>query len=180
MMSRIIRKSISIPDGVKIKFSDGLLEVIGNNGFLLLEVKRSIDIIVSDDNKEVNVKEKFFSLENKAILGTTAILLRNMLFGVTFWHTRKLKFVGVGYKASLNLGHLILYLGYSHLIYYKIPDNIYIDILDNSEILVRGVCKQRVGQVSAEIRRKRPPERYKGKGVRYIDEIILLKEGKKK
>lgn len=180
MMSRIIRKSINIPDSVKVKFNDGLLEVVGSKGCLLLEVKKSIDIIISEDEKEMYVKEKFFDVGNKAILGTTAILLKNMVFGVTFWHTRKLKFVGVGYKASLSLGHLVLYLGYSHLIYYKIPDNIHIDILDNSEILVRGVCKQKVGQVSAEIRRKRPPERYKGKGVRYGDEIILLKEGKKK
>jgi large subunit ribosomal protein L6 len=179
-MSRIIRKSINIPDGVKIKCINGLLEVVGSKGSLLLEIIRSVDIIVSENNKEVNVKEKFYDEANKAILGTTAVLLKNMIFGVMFWHTQKLKFVGVGYKASLNLGYLVLYLGYSHLIYYKIPNNIYVDILDNNEILVRGVCKQKVGQVSAEIRRKRPPERYKGKGIRYIDEIILLKEGKKK
>lgn len=181
-MSRIVKK-IVVPSNVVLNYENDLLKVEGPKGAMSLKLHELLDVVIKDTTlgKELLVVEKGEGLlRNKSLLGTFTILIKNIFQGVVSNHEKKLKLVGVGYKVVLDKDNLILHLGFSHTVLYKIPVGVVVKVLDSNEILVSGVCKHQVGQVSAEIRSKRPPELYKGKGIRYLNEVIILKEGKKK
>lgn len=177
-MSRISKNPISIPDGVEYKQVDSIVSIKGKLGEL--HQKITSDINITFKNSIVNVKAANDSKHAHAMSGTMRSLLFNMVCGVSKGYEKKLKLVGVGYRAQLESSTLILNLGYSHLINYAIPEGIKIELSSPTEVMIKGIDKQKVGQVAAEIRSYRSPEPYKGKGVRYADEVIILKEVKKK
>ena len=176
-MSRIGNAPISIPDGVEVGIDNQKIEIKGPKGQLNLDVHNLVTAVVADDAiaiKPVNDSKAAVSLQ-----GTMRALLNNMVRGVTQGFERKLEIVGVGYRAQLQGKKLNLSLGFSHPVELNIPEGIEIETPSQTEIVVRGVDKQRVGQVAADIRAFRKPEPYKGKGVRYADERIVRKEAKK-
>jgi len=178
-MSRIARRPLIIPSNVTVEqVETGRLLVKGPNGQFDQVVHPAVN--VSMENNEISLKLKEGQKEHKAQLGTACVLLANCLIGVTKGFEKKLTLVGVGYRAKLQGNSLELSLGYSHPVIYPVPEGITIEVPSATEIVVKGAEKQKVGQVSAETRMKRPPEPYKGKGVRYSDEQIILKETKKK
>ena len=177
-MSRLAKKPISIPYGTEVINIDFMVSFSGPKGELKYFLHKSIKINI--ENNLLYVKQNVDIDYNKAILGTTYVILVNMINGVNNGFSKKLILKGVGYKAKIEKNILELSLGYSHPVFYKIPFGINIEVLNNIEVIIAGICKQKVGQVAADIRSKRLPEAYKGKGIRYSDEIILLKETKKK
>jgi len=177
-MSRIAKKPLPLPKGVEFNHSSDVLKVKGPKGELTMTVNSEVEIVVEDD--VANVKPRSGSRFSSAIAGTTRALISNMLTGVTAGFERKLALVGVGYRAKMQGKKLDLTLGFSHPVVYEVPDGIDIETPSQTEIIIKGIDKQKVGQVAAEIRQYRPPEPYKGKGVRYADERVVLKEAKKK
>jgi len=177
-LSRIAKQPITIPNGVELKEANGVLSVKGPKGELKLELSSEIGVSVEDGN--ANIANKTGSKFAFAMAGTTRALLSNMVTGVSDGFERKLELVGVGYRAKASGKNLNLTLGFSHPVDYKAPEGIDIETPSQTEVVVKGIDKQKVGQVAAEIRRFRPPEPYKGKGVRYADEHVLIKEAKKK
>lgn len=175
-MSRVAKKPIPVPAGVDLQVTDGRLTVKGGNGSLELDLPAGIGISVADGVGTVEVGAG----ATLAMAGTIRSLVNNMVVGVTSGFERKLELVGVGYRAQAQGKTLNLTLGFSHPVNYPVPEGITIETPSQTEILVKGIDKQKVGQVSAEIRAYRPPEPYKGKGVRYSDERVLRKEAKKK
>ena len=173
-MSRIGKKAIAIPAGVKVAVSGNTVTVEG-------KVKLSLDlpphVAVEVADNQVLVKQASEAREAGAMHGLARSLINNMVIGVTAGFKKELQIVGVGYKAALQGSKLNLSLGYSHPIVYQIPEGVKVTLNEN-KILVEGADKQLVGQTAAEIRRFRSPEPYKGKGIRYVDERIVLKEGK--
>jgi large subunit ribosomal protein L6 len=174
-MSRVAKKPISIPKGVEINLNGRQLSMKGPKGNLQMDLHPSVSIEKSDT--ELNVKAADGAM---VMAGTTRALLNNMMVGVTRGYERKLNLVGVGYRAQAQGKKLNLTLGFSHPVEYAVPEGVKIETPSQTEILVSGVDKQKVGQAAADIRAYRPPEPYKGKGVRYSDERIVLKEAKKK
>jgi large subunit ribosomal protein L6 len=176
-MSRVAKNPIELPKGVEIKVDGGRASVKGPKGEL------SMDII---PGVSVNIEGTIATVEltggsaNMAIAGTIRSLIANMVVGVTVGFERKLELVGVGYRAQAQGKVLNLTLGFSHPVEFEVPEGITIETPSQTEILIKGIDKQIVGQVAANIRRYRPPEPYKGKGVRYSDERVQLKEAKKK
>jgi len=156
----------------------GALTVKGPKGSLSMPLRAEIEVKQADGALSVSARSggRFAN----AMAGTTRALIQNMVTGVTSGFERKLELVGVGYRAQAQGKKLNLALGFSHPVEYQVPDGISVETPTQSEILVKGIDRQRVGQVAAELRRFRPPEPYKGKGVRYSDERIVLKEAKKK
>ena len=177
-MSRIARKPLEIPAGVEFKQNEKLVTVKGPKGELSYNIHDAV--IVEVEGNVVNVAPNKGHDLARSMLGTTRVLLGNMVTGVSQGFEKKLQLVGVGYRAKVQGKALELNLGYSHPVSYPIPEGITIETPSNTDVIVKGADKQRVGQVSAEIRELRPPESYKGKGVRYADERIVLKETKKK
>jgi large subunit ribosomal protein L6 len=177
-MSRVAKKPISIPSGVDVRMDGNNVIVKGAKGQLQHSVHR--DIAVAQENGALQVTVTREGSETNALAGTTRALLNNMVTGVTAGFERKLTLVGVGYRAQVQGKVLNLTLGFSHPVAYPIPAGITIETPSQTEIVVKGIDKQQLGQVAAEIRAYRPPEPYKGKGVRYADEQIVLKEAKKK
>jgi large subunit ribosomal protein L6 len=177
-MSRVAKAPVPVAKGVEIKISGQNLTVKGAKGSLSLDVHG--DVVVEQDGAELVVKPAAESKAAWAMAGTMRALLNNMVVGVSAGFERKLQLVGVGYRAQGKGKVLNLSLGFSHPIDYPVPEGITIDTPSQTEIVVSGCDKQRVGQVAAEIRAFRPPEPYKGKGVRYADEHVLRKEAKKK
>ncbi|UCG72671.1 MAG: 50S ribosomal protein L6 [Chromatiales bacterium] len=177
-MSRVASKPVPLPKGVELKQTGEDLAVKGPKGELHLAVNREVEIKV--DGSEASVATRSGSRFANAMAGTTRALLGNMVTGVTDGFERKLELVGVGYRAQTKGKALSLTLGFSHPVEYPVPDGITIETPSQTEIVVKGIDKQKVGQVAAEIRRYRPPEPYKGKGVRYSDERVVMKEAKKK
>jgi large subunit ribosomal protein L6 len=177
-MSRIARKPLKIPAGVEFKQNEKLVTVKGPKGELSYNTHEAV--IVTFEGDVVNVKAQENHDLAKPMVGTTRVLLENMVTGVSQGFEKKLQLVGVGYRAKVQGKALDLNLGFSHPVRYPIPDGITIETPSNTDVIVKGADKQKVGQVSAEIRELRPPESYKGKGVRYADERIVLKETKKK
>lgn len=175
-MSRIGKQPIQIPDGVEIKLDDNLVKVKGPKGELTQKLHPDIEVGIKD--KEVLVKLKEGKKKNTAIWGTYRSLIANMIEGVTKGFGKKLIFEGVGYRASADKGKLVLSLGFSHPIEIQAPKGIEFKIEKNT-IIVSGTDKQLVGEIAADIRAKRKPEPYKGKGIRYEDEVIRRKAGKK-
>jgi large subunit ribosomal protein L6 len=173
-MSRIGKKAIAIPAGVKVAVSGNTVTVEGK-AKLSLDLPPYVAVEVADN--QVLVKQASEAREAGAMHGLARSLINNMVIGVTAGFKKELQIVGVGYKAALQGSKLNLSLGYSHPIVYQIPEGVKVTLNEN-KILVEGADKQLVGQTAAEIRRFRSPEPYKGKGIRYVDERIVLKEGK--
>jgi large subunit ribosomal protein L6 len=174
-MSRVAKKPVDLPQGVSATIGADAVTVKGAKGSLTLAIKHGIKVVQQDKHLEVaaDVGEGL-----NAIAGATRAHLANMVTGVTKGYEKKLELVGVGYRAAVQAKSLTLTLGYSHLINYAIPEGVTIETPTQTEIIVKGIDRQRVGQTAAEIRGFRPPEPYKGKGVKYSDEKISLKEAK--
>jgi large subunit ribosomal protein L6 len=177
-MSRIAKKPLPLPKGVDLNQSADVLKVKGPKGELTMAVNS--EVVVSLEDSVASVSPRSGSKFSIAMAGTTRALINNMLTGVTDGFERKLALVGVGYRAKAQGKKLDLTLGFSHPVVYTAPDGIEIETPSQTEIVVKGIDKQKVGQAAAEIRRYRPPEPYKGKGVRYADEHVIRKEAKKK
>jgi large subunit ribosomal protein L6 len=177
-MSRIAKAPIKLPKGVSVEISGQDVKVKGPKGTLDWCVHPTVS--VCEENGEIRVAPAEGQTQAWAMAGTTRALLNNMVTGCSTGFTRKLTLVGVGYRAQGKGDVLNLSLGFSHPIDYPVPAGITIETPSQTEILVSGADKQRVGQVASEIRAFRPPEPYKGKGVRYADENVLRKEAKKK
>jgi large subunit ribosomal protein L6 len=170
---------VDLPQGVSATIGADAVTLKGAKGSLTLAIKNGIKVVQQDKHLEVQAVDATAEGMN-AIAGSTRAHLANMVTGVTTGYQKKLELVGVGYRAAVQAKNLTLTLGYSHLINYAIPDGIIIETPTQTEIIVKGIDRQRVGQIASEIRGFRPPEPYKGKGVKYSDEKISLKEAKKK
>lgn len=174
-MSRVAKNPVTVPAGVDVSISGSELKVKGPKGSLSLELHPTISIEQKDGLYQVSPG----NVNNMAMAGTFRALMANMVTGVSEGFQKKLQLVGVGYRAQLQGKDLSLALGFSHPVVYSTPEGITIETPSQTEIIVSGCDKQRVGQVAAEIRAYRPPEPYKGKGVRYADEHVVRKEAKK-
>jgi len=177
-MSRIANQPVVLPKGVEIKQAAGEIVVKGPKGELSMAVNSEISIGVEEG--QLTFAAKSGSRFAHAMSGTTRSLVNNMVTGVSDGFERKLELVGVGYRAKAQGKKLNLTLGFSHPVDHAVPEGITIETPSQTEILVKGIDKQKVGQVAADIRSYRPPEPYKGKGVRYSDEHVVRKEAKKK
>ena len=169
---------VDLPQGVSATIGADSVTVKGAKGSLTLSLKNGIKVVQQDKHLAVEADSAGEGLN--AIAGATRAHLANMVTGVTKGYEKKLELVGVGYRAAVQAKSLTLTLGFSHLINYAIPEGVTIETPSQTEIVVKGIDRQRVGQTAAEIRGFRPPEPYKGKGVKYSDEKISLKEAKKK
>ncbi len=174
-MSRVAKKPIALPKGVEFKNDNGQLSVKGGKGNLSIAQPEGVEITV--ENNEILLSPA--RPERMAMTGTLRAILANMVKGVSEGFERKLELVGVGYRAAMQGKDLNLSLGFSHPVLFKAPDGITIATPTQTEIVVTGADKQMVGEVAAKIRGYRPPEPYKGKGVKYSDEVIIRKEAKK-
>ncbi len=178
-MSRISKKPIQVPSNVNLTISDTEIIVKGPLGSLQQELLEE-HVKVSCENNTLHVNTTNSTKLAHSISGTMRSLINNMITGVTAGFERRLNIIGVGYRAQAAGDILNLSLGFSHPIAYKMPNGISVATPTQTEIVIKGIDKQQVGQVAAEIRSFRRPEPYKGKGVRYSDEIVTLKETKKK
>jgi len=176
-MSRIGRKPIPIPDAVSVEVAPGRVSVKGPKGEL--EQQLSPDMAIERDDSAIVVKRPTDRGEHRALHGLTRSLIANMVEGVTDGFEKRLEIQGVGYRAQLKGKKLEMALGYSHPVSLEPPEGIEFEVPQPTEIIVRGIDKQLVGQVAADIRKRRPPEPYKGKGIRYRDEHVLRKVGKR-
>lgn len=177
-MSRISKYPVDIPDKVDVSLTEKKVTVKGPLGELHHQINSDVKIDRNENALQVLAVNN--SKQAKAMSGTMRSLLANMVHGVAKGFEKKLSLVGVGYRAQMDGKNLKLSLGYSHSILHKIPQDIKIETPAATEILIKGIDRQKVGQVAAEIRAYRKPEPYKGKGVRYSDEVVILKEAKKK
>ena len=177
-MSRIAKAPIELAQGVEFNQEGNVVTIKGGKGTLSLELNNEVELSHADNRLQVAPRSG--SRFSTAMAGTTRALLANMATGVTEGFERKLELVGVGYRGQAQGGKLNLTLGFSHPVVYQIPDGVTVETPSQTEIVIKGADKQQVGQVAAEIRGYRPPEPYKGKGVRYSDERVVLKEAKKK
>ncbi len=177
-MSRIAKQPVELPKGVEFQQSGTVVTVKGGKGSLSMELNTEVQI--AQDEGMLSFTPRSGSKFAIAMSGTTRALLANMVTGVSDGFERKLELVGVGYRAQAAGNKLNLTLGFSHPVVYDVPEGISIETPSQTEVMIKGTDKQKVGQVAAEIRRFRPPEPYKGKGVRYANERVVLKEAKKK
>jgi large subunit ribosomal protein L6 len=177
-MSRIGKHPVDIPQGVDVDIQGSALTAKGKLGQLSLTLVKEVEAKVEDGKVWVSPREE--SVSAHKFWGTMRSLVNNAVTGVSEGFTRNLEINGVGYRAQVQGKDLVLQLGYSHEVRYPVPDGITIQCADQTHISVHGADKQQVGQTAANIRAKRPPEPYKGKGIKYADEYILRKEGKKK
>ncbi len=180
-LSRIGRKPVNIPAGVEAKFENGVLTVKGPKGTLTLNVNPNMIVEVNATEIAIKVPEDKSPKaikKNRALHGLTRSLVANMVTGVTQGYQKKLEVKGVGYRVQKKGKDLVMNLGYSHQVIVSDTDDIKIEAPDPNTILITGIDKQKVGQFAAEVREKRPPEPYKGKGIKYADEVIHRKEGK--
>jgi large subunit ribosomal protein L6 len=176
-MSRVAKAPVDLPQGVTATVTAELVTIKGAKGSLSLPLTGGVTVLQED--KQLNVQYQGLGAM-RVQAGATRAHLANMVAGVTKGYEKKLELVGVGFRATVQGKNLNLTLGFSHPVQYAIPDGISIESAAPTEILIKGIDRQKVGQVAAEIRHIRPPEPYKGKGVRYANEQITLKEGKKK
>ena len=175
-MSRIGKKPVEIPAGVEVKIDGNTVTVIGPKGTLTQAVHPNMSVEV--EGNEIKVTRPNDNKENRSLHGLTRSLIANMVEGVSNGISKALEINGVGYRAVKKGNDLELTIGYSHLVNMKTPEGLTVEVPDNNKIIVSGPDKQAVGQFAAEIRSKRPPEPYKGKGIKYADEHIRRKEGK--
>jgi len=177
-MSRVANNPVTIPAGVEVSIASGTVNIKGSKGAMAHNVPDAVD--VRQENSQLTVVAREGAANANALSGTTRALLNNIVVGVSEGFEKKLQLVGVGYRAQAQPNVLNLTLGFSHPVEFAIPEGIAIETPTQTEVVVRGINKQQVGQVAANIRALRPPEPYKGKGVRYADEQIVRKEAKKK
>lgn len=177
-MSRVAKNPVKIPAGVEINLDDRRIKIKGAKGELSREVHAWVE--VSRDGDELRFAANQSRQEAIALAGTTRAVVGNMVTGVSQGFERRLQLVGVGYRAQAQGKSLSLTLGFSHPVDFPVPEGITVETPTQTEVLVKGIDKQLVGQVAAKIRAYRPPEPYKGKGVRYADERVVLKDAKKK
>ena len=176
-MSRIGKMPISIPNGVDVTLGEGnLVTVKGPKG--TLSQKLSEKMTIANDNGVITITRPNDEKENRALHGLTRTLLHNMVVGVTEGYKKELDVNGVGYRVAKEGKKLTMNIGYSHPVVMEEIDGITIDVPSPNKIIINGIDKQKVGQFAAEVRGKRPPEPYKGKGIKYTDEVIRRKEGK--
>ena len=175
-MSRLGRKPVNIPAGVEVKVSDGVVTVKGPKGTLTQKVHPNMDVKV--EGAEVIVSRPDDNKENRSLHGLTRSLIQNMVIGVTEGYKKELEVNGVGYRVQKQGKNLVMNLGYSHQVIVSDTDDITIEAPTPNKIIINGIDKQKVGQFAAEVREKRPPEPYKGKGIKYAGEVIRRKEGK--
>lgn len=177
-MSRIAKEPVELPQGVEFSQSGTTVTLKGSKGSLFLDLNSEVELEQEDNS--LQVKARSGSRFANAVSGTTRALLANMVRGVTEGFEKKLELVGVGYRAQAQGGKLNLTLGFSHPVVYTVPEGVTVETPSQTEVVIKGIDKQKVGQVAAEIRHFRPPEPYKGKGVRYAGERVVMKEAKKK
>ena len=176
-MSRIGNKPITVPDGVEVAIEPERVRVKGPKGELSERVERAMAVEQSDG--EVHVKRPTDRGEHRALHGLTRSLIANMVEGVTSGFEKRLEIQGVGYRASLKGKALELSVGYSHTVSLPAPDGIEFEVPQPTQVIVRGASKQQVGEIAAQVRKVRPPEPYKGKGIRYQGEQVTRKVGKR-
>ena len=177
-MSRIAKNPVALASGINVSIAGQQVDVKGPKGNLHMTVHEDVEVMQDDNN--LRVAPKNGSKAANAMAGTMRALLNNMVTGVSAGFEKKLQLVGVGYRAQMKGADLNLTLGFSHPVDYVVPEGVSVATPSQTEIVVSGIDKQKVGQVAAEIRAYRSPEPYKGKGVRYADETIVMKEAKKK
>jgi large subunit ribosomal protein L6 len=177
-MSRVAKNPVVLPDGIEFSQSGTTVTLKGKKGALSLDLNSEVQ--VAQEGNELSVMRRSNSRFASAMSGTTRALLANMVLGVSDGFEKKLELVGVGYRAQAQGKKLNLTLGFSHPVVFSVPEGISVETPSQTEVIIRGADKQQVGHVAAEIRRFRPPEPYKGKGVRYSDERVIIKEAKKK
>lgn len=177
-MSRVAKSPVVIPAGVEVKFGTDVLTIKGKNGELSLPLSQDVNIALEEG--QLTFAPTNDSKQAGAMSGTVRALVNNMVKGVAEGFEKKLQLIGVGYRAQAQGQVLNLSLGFSHPIAYELPEGVTAVTPSQTEIVISGADKQKVGQVAAEVRGYRPPEPYKGKGVRYADETVVIKETKKK
>jgi large subunit ribosomal protein L6 len=177
-MSRVAKNPIPVPAGVDVNLSAAAITVKGPQGTLTQALTQQVTVKHVDGHLQVAAANQ--TAAARAMSGTTRALLANMVNGVTKGFERKLTLVGVGYRAQAQGSKLSLSLGFSHPVEHVMPEGVKVETPSQTEILIKGADKQKVGQVAADVRAYRAPEPYKGKGVRYADEVVSLKETKKK
>ena len=175
-MSRIGRKPISIPAGVEVKFENSVMTVKGPKGTLTQKINPNMTVEINDGI--IEVKRPNDDKMNRSLHGLTRTLIANMMVGVTEGYKKQLEVNGVGYRCQKQGKQLVMNLGFSHNVVFEDTEDITIEVPGPNSIIIHGADKQKVGQFAAEIREKRPPEPYKGKGIKYVDEYIRRKEGK--
>ena len=175
-MSRIGRKPINIPAGVEAKFENGVITVKGPKGTLTQKVHPNMDVQI--DGAVITVARPDDQKENRSLHGLTRTLINNMVVGVSEGFKKELEVNGVGYRVQKQGKDLVMNVGYSHQVIMSDNEDITIEVPGPNKIIINGTDKQKVGQFAAEVRSKRPPEPYKGKGIKYVDEYIRRKEGK--
>ncbi|GAB3630064.1 50S ribosomal protein L6 [Pandoraea terrae] len=177
-MSRVGKSPIALAKGIEASLAGNVLTVKGPLGSLTRGVNVLVNVKIENDTITFAPADE--SREANALYGTERALVNNMVTGVSKGFEKKLQLVGVGYRAKAEGTSLKLELGFSHDVVYSLPEGVKAETPTQTEIIIKGVDKQRIGQVAAEVRGYRPPEPYKGKGVRYADEVVILKETKKK
>jgi len=177
-MSRVANSPVSLPSGVEVKLNGQDFSVKGTKGQMAFAIHDSVVLVQEDD--ELKVRAKGEDKDARAMAGTMRALVQNMVTGVSEGFEKRLELQGVGYRAQSQGKTLTMQLGFSHPVVYELPEGISAETPSQTEIVIAGVDRQRVGQVCAEIRSFRPPEPYKGKGVRYAGEYVKRKEAKKK
>ena len=175
-MSRIGNKPVAVPQGVEVKIDGQHITVKGPKGTLEREIHKNISLEMAEN--EIKVTRKNDEPSNRALHGLTRTLISNMITGVTHEYSKELQINGVGYRVAKQGNNLNLTLGYSHPVIFEAPAGITFDVPNPNTIIVKGIDKELVGQTAAVIRTKRPPEVYRGKGIKYADEVIRRKEGK--
>ncbi|RRJ82216.1 50S ribosomal protein L6 [Aestuariirhabdus litorea] len=177
-MSRVAKAPVEIPSGVQVTLNGQELSIKGGKGTLQLDIHNNVE--VKQEENVLTFAPRDGAKQSRALAGTTRALVNNMVVGVTQGYEKKLQLIGVGYRAAAQGNTLNLTLGYSHPVNYDLPEGVTAETPSQTEVVIKGIDKQLVGQVAAEIRSFRPPEPYKGKGVRYADEFVRRKEAKKK
>ena len=177
-MSRVAKNPVQLPAGVDVTLVGQTLSVKGSKGQMVHDIHASVEVQKVED--VLTFAPRTADMKANALAGTTRALVGNMVEGVSQGFMKKLQLVGVGYRAQSQGNVLNLSLGFSHPVEFSVPEGVTVETPSQTEILVKGIDKQKVGQVAANIRGYRPPEPYKGKGVRYSDEVVLRKEAKKK
>lgn len=176
----IYKKTISIPESVTIKIKNDCIFITGKLGTLMHEIHHSINIQLHEF-KYLDICSNTITANSKALIGTIRSLINGMIIGVTLGFIKKLQLVGIGYRAYINDSNIITFtIGLSHSINYVLPKGISARCLNNTEIVLNGINKQLIGQVAANLRSIKPPEPFKGKGIRYLDEIVRNKDTKKR
>lgn len=174
-MSRIGNRKIAIPEGVTITEENGIVTVKGPKGSLTTNLVKGITVKVEDNTLEVLRANDNY----KPMHGTINANINNMITGVTHGYEKKLEIIGVGYRFTLKGNVIVISAGYSHPVEMQIPEGITVEVPSNTELTIKGIDKEKVGEFAANVRKVRQPEPYKGKGIRYKDEHIIRKEGKK-